>query len=254
VRLSCCVENETISDDTERKTMEESAESHLRIAKLERQVRLLSCLSLVGLIFAVLAAAISLRTTSVSASDAAQILHTRGIVIEDDHGRPRLLFGAPIPRVEGRKRRDDLTNGIVLVEENGADRLVVGDAIEVQVQGNVGKRKDTGRASGFWINDASGNERGGYITTGDDALLTLDYASSDAFHLTASSDTASLTMRAPGDHLRAMLLTDGDRPAKLLFASQGHIDLLRVDSQTAKRLPPIHSDKEFFETVRNATP
>ena len=61
-------------------------------------------------------------------------------------------------------------------------------------------------------------------------------------------------MRAPGDGLRAMLITEGDRPAKLLFASQGQIDLLRVDSQTAKRLPAIHSDKEFFETVRNATP
>jgi hypothetical protein len=234
--------------------MQETAERDLQIARLERQVRLLTFLSLAGLIVAVVVAATTLLPTSVSANDAVQILHARGIVIEDDHGRPRLLLGAPIPRVEGRKRRDDLTNGIVLVEENGADRLVVGDAIEAQVQGNVGKRKDTGRASGFWINDASGNERGGYITTGDDALLTLDYRSSDAFHLTASSDTASLTMRAPGDRLRAMLLTDGDRPAKLLFANQGQIDLLRVDSETTKRLPPIHNDKEFFETVRNATP
>jgi hypothetical protein len=50
-------------------------------------------------------------------------------------------LGAPIPRTEGRKRRDDLTNGIVLLEENGADRLVVGDAIQPQILGSVGKRK-----------------------------------------------------------------------------------------------------------------
>ena len=234
--------------------MQESAASDLRIAKLERQVRLLTFVSLAALTVAALTFVISMRTTSVSANEAAHILHTHGIVIEDDHGYPRLLLGAPIPRVEGRKRRDDLTNGIVLLEETGADRLIMGDAIPPQVAGSVGTRTKTEQTSGFWINDANGNERGGYITTGDDTLLTLDYASSDAFHLTATPDSASLMMRAPGDGLHAMLITEGDRPAKLLFASQGQIDLLRVDSQTAKRLPAIHSDKEFFETVRNATP
>jgi hypothetical protein len=234
--------------------MQESATSDPRIAKLERQVRLLTFVSLAGLTFIVVTFSTSLRTTYVSADDGTSILRTRGIVIEDDHGRPRLLLGAPIPRVEGRKRRDALTNGIVVLEENGTDRVVVGDALEPMVAGGVGKRTGTEHASGFWINDSNGNERGGYITTGDDALLTLDYASSDAFHLTASPDSASLMMRAPGDGLRAMLITEGDRPAKLLFMNKGQIDLLRVDSQTAKRLPSIHSDKEFFETVRNATP
>jgi hypothetical protein len=116
-----------------------------------------------------------MRTTSVSANEAAHILHTYGIVIEDDHGHPRLLLGAPIPRVEGRKCRDDLTNGIVLLEATGTDRLIMGDAIPPQVAGSVGRRTETEQASGFWINDANGNEPGGYITTRDDALLTLDY-------------------------------------------------------------------------------
>jgi len=69
---------------------------------------------------------------------------------------------------------------MVLLEENGADRLVVGDAIQPQILGSVGERSGTEHSSGFSINDSNGNERGGYITTGDDALLTLDYAASDA--------------------------------------------------------------------------
>ncbi len=234
--------------------MQESEAPDPRIAKLERQVRLLTLLSFAGLTLAVFTASTTLRMTTVSASESAKILRTRGIVIEDDHGRPRLLLGAPIPRAEGRKRHEDLTNGIVLLEENGTDRLIVGDAIEPQGAEGLGKRTGTEHASGFWINDSTGNERGGYITTGDDALLTLDYRTGDAFHLTASTDSASLTMRAPGDGLRAMLVTEGDRPAKLLFMNQGQLDLLRVDAQTTKRLPQIHSDKEFFETVRNAMP
>jgi hypothetical protein len=163
-------------------------------------------------------------------------------------------LGAPIPRTEGRKRRDDLTNGIVLLEENGADRLVVGDAIQPQILGSVGKRSGTEPSSGFWSNDSNGYERGGYLTTGDDALLTLDYAASDAFHLTAGIDSGSLRLRAPGGRPRAMLVTEGDRPAKLRFFAQGDANRLRVAAQTTKRLPPAHSDKEFFDAIWNTNP
>jgi hypothetical protein len=163
-------------------------------------------------------------------------------------------LGAPIPRTEGRKRRDDLTNGIVLLEENGADRLVVGDAIQPQILGNVGKRSGTEPSSGFWSNDSNGYERGGYLTTGDDAPLTLDYAASDAFHLTAGIDSGSLRLRAPGGRPRAMLVTEGGRPAKLRFFAQGDANRLRVAAQSTKRLPPAHSDKEFFDAIWNPNP
>ena len=47
---------------------------------------------------------------------------------------------------------------MVLLEENGADRLVVGDAIQPQILGSVGKRSGTEPSSGFSINDSNGNE------------------------------------------------------------------------------------------------
>ena len=234
--------------------MPESVASNLRITTLERRVRLLTLLLLGTLAAITFASVIVMRTISASANGSPKVIRTRGIVIEDDQGRPRLLLGAPIPKVEGRKRHDDLTNGIVLLEGSGTDRLIVGDALAPQTVGAVGSRKGTENASGFWINDSKGNERGGYITTGDDALLTLDYRNGDAFHLTASMDKASITLRAPGDRPRAMLFADGDRPAKLLFFAQDGVDMLRVDEQTTKRLPAAHSDKDFFEILRSANP
>jgi hypothetical protein len=30
--------------------------------------------------------------------------------------------------------------------------------------------------------------------------------------------------------------------------------MLRVDAQTTKRLPPAHSDKEFFDAIWNTNP
>jgi hypothetical protein len=60
-------------------------------------------------------------------------------------------------------------------------------------------------------------------------------------------------LRAPGGR-PAMLVTKGDRPAKLLFFAQGDANMLRVDAQTTKRLPPAHSDKEFFDAIWNTNP
>lgn len=51
-----------------------------------------------------------------------------------------------------------------------------------------------------------------------------------------------------------MLVTEGDRPAKLVFFAQGDANMLRVDAQTTKRLPPAHSDKEFFDAIWNTNP
>jgi hypothetical protein len=51
-----------------------------------------------------------------------------------------------------------------------------------------------------------------------------------------------------------MLVTEGDRPAKRLFFAQGDANLLRMDAQTTKRLPPAHSDKEFFDAILKTNP
>jgi hypothetical protein len=130
--------------------MQYSESSNSRISHVERQPRFLKFAVFGLLLLIVMAIVTILRTSSVRAADGA-IIRTRGIVIEDTKGRPRLLIGAPIPRVEGRRYRDELTNGIVLLEETGTDRLVVGDALQPQIVGKVGVRKGTEGASGFGL-------------------------------------------------------------------------------------------------------
>ncbi|NNE99627.1 MAG: hypothetical protein HKN25_11460 [Pyrinomonadaceae bacterium] len=115
-------------------------------------------------------------------SNADKVLKTRGLIIVDDQGRERILIGAPIPPAANRVRTDlkrvkeewagrfpkperfmksyekynHNANGIVVLDENGFDRVVLGDVPDL----NVGKR--IGTSNGIAINDEKGFERGGF--------------------------------------------------------------------------------------------
>ena len=115
-----------------------------------------------------------------SASPTDGVLRVRGLVIEDDAGRARILIGAPVPEAGNRVRTDTArvreiwgprfpetymgyyrdynhaTNGLVILSEDGFDRLVVGDPVP---DPNIGKR--VGPSTGLVINDAQGFERSG---------------------------------------------------------------------------------------------
>jgi len=96
-----------------------------------------------------------------AASQQRGALHLRGLVIEDDQGRPRVLLGAPAPNVAGRRRREAV-DGIVLLGPNGADRVVISyPGLEPQVMGKVETRSVAIPSAGFLINDSEGNERAG---------------------------------------------------------------------------------------------
>ena len=92
------------------------------------------------------------------ASGDSRVLHVRGIVVEDETGRPRILIGAPTP-AEGRKRPGGLV-GVVLLGEDGVDRMTIGTTPDAQVRGSVSQRTSQGVA--VLLNDPKGNERGGF--------------------------------------------------------------------------------------------
>jgi hypothetical protein len=109
------------------------------------------------------------------------IIRARGLIIEDDQGRERILIGSPIPAAKNRVRTDiarvkqvwgkrfpakymdwyttyqNGMNGILILDANGFDRVAVGDPVP---DPNTGKR--IGPSSGFVINDEEGFERSGY--------------------------------------------------------------------------------------------
>lgn len=104
-----------------------------------------------------------------------QVLRVRGLVVEDAAGRPRILLGAPVPAVAGRRRRDAgaATVAMVVLGPSGADRLVVGYGPDPMAGGQPLPRQAEG--VGVFLHDTAGDERGGYdfIATGK-AVMTLD--------------------------------------------------------------------------------
>ncbi len=117
--------------------------------------------------------------------NSAKIIKTKGIIVVDEQGRERVLIGAPIPQTENRV----LTNktkalaawknkipenhpywnnfydlhtagvGMIVLDENGYDRVAVGDHLP---DANTGKR--IGSATGITIHNEKGFERAGFGT------------------------------------------------------------------------------------------
>lgn len=110
------------------------------------------------------------------------MLRAKGLVIVDENGKERILIGAPIPPARNRVRTDTArvrklwaqawgkpeeymnwyknyrhsANGIVILDENGYDRLALGQDVP---DPNIGRR--IGLHTGMVFNDESGYERGG---------------------------------------------------------------------------------------------
>lgn len=146
-----------------------------RVSLLERSLVLVvgACVGLIIMFF-------TLGTTAEVKPD---VLRARGLIIVDDQGRERILIGAPIPPAANRVRtnlarvkeiwakrypdpnvymkyyqgyRHD-TNGLLVLDENGFDRIAIGDPVP---DPNIGKR--IGPSTGVTINDDKGDERSGY--------------------------------------------------------------------------------------------
>ncbi len=111
-----------------------------------------------------------------------KIIKTRGIIIVDEQGRERILLGAPIPAAKNRVRTDlakvekiwgpqmggqrymnyyknynHNVNGMLVLNENGIDRLAIGDHLP---DPNIGKKIGENNTGLIW-NDDDGFERGG---------------------------------------------------------------------------------------------
>jgi len=155
-----------------------------RIEELERFVRTAKALFLLSLVVFVSLLVVEKYVFASPSND--KILRVRGIVIEDSNGIPRLLLGAPISS-EGRKRRDAVT-GLVLLGEDGSDRLTIGTADYDQINGTLQHR--VAKGIGVLLNDANGNERGGFgFLDNGRVTLGLDRAhGEEAAFLTVNDD------------------------------------------------------------------
>jgi hypothetical protein len=165
-----------------------------RMGSLEKTTRRLRYLCWVQTLVIL---ALGISTTlirRVEAQSSPQVLRTHGIVIEDNQGRARLILGAPLPEVHGRKRQGSLTHSIVFLDEEGNDRLTLGEGPNPQAQGKILHRIAT--FFGVLIHDNHGNERGGYgwLSNGR-AVVTLDRPGLDAWAAVVDDKTGFAGMR-----------------------------------------------------------
>jgi hypothetical protein len=105
------------------------------------------------------------------------------------------VLGAPFPVLPDRKRQDAPTAAMIFLDENGHDRLTLGESPNPQVNGKIGAR--TALAFGLLIHDQTGAERGGFawLASGR-AVIALDRPSQDGWTATVDDETGFAGMVA----------------------------------------------------------
>lgn len=225
-----------------------------RIEELERRLRRSRRLGVAAIALAGVAGLLGAADRLNAQDGPADILHLRGLVIEDAEGRPRIVMGAPAPRLAGRKRKDDLV-GIAYLGENGADRLTFGEEPNPMTPDGIKKRRVGG--AGILIHDRDGIERGGYAVLDDDsAVITLDWPKRgeawSALSNASFTGTAVWYSSPYGTYREAITfgtMADGDAAFVKWSDASGH-QRLRVESKGGA-LPTLSIYNGKGELVRS---
>ncbi|SFS85958.1 hypothetical protein SAMN04487906_1932 [Zhouia amylolytica] len=127
-----------------------------------------------------------------------EIIHSKGIVIHDNEGNPRMAIGFPVTN-EVRVRKDTL-NGMVFLDDKGMDRIHLGPHGKLFLGGNYYNRTNNEGWSLFF-NDPKGEERSGYgFSDSDNSIgLGMDYGGAhggEAIYLYAAPQIAFMTINA----------------------------------------------------------
>src|SRR5690242_17450051 len=172
--------------------MSDSIEQRLHV--LERRSRSLRLICITQILLLGVFFLRATRSQPVRAQSSPDVLHARALILEDRAGRPRILIGSPFPRVTQRVRQDETTSAIVFLDEQGHDRLTLGEETQPQIGGKTGFHRI---ASGYGviIHDKSGDERGtyGWLSNGR-ALITLDRPGAEAWVAVVNDQTGDTRM------------------------------------------------------------
>jgi len=204
-------------------------DTETRIRKLERDLRVLKTYSL-ALTATLIGLAFALANWRPLQADGPgdRVLRARGLIIEDEAGKERILLGAPVPAARNRVRTDlarvkelwaknfpekylewykdyrHATNGLLILDENGFDRVALGDPVP---DPNIGKR--IGPSTGVVINDERGFERSGY------GLLKVKGRYRVALGMDSAKGREGLTLALFDEGRVGVTVSDGQRVAYL---------------------------------------
>ncbi len=175
------------------------------------------------------------------------ILRARGLLLTDASGKARVLLGAPFPQAKDRVRQDAGTASLVFLDEQGHDRLTIGENPPAQINGVVPprfQRLGVGAVSyGMLLHDPLGNERGGmgFNSTGR-ASIALDRPNGDAWGAfvddkTGFAGTLSVYDRNIGDGASGIL--SGTQGKRAFLTIKGIDDMPRAELAVGPNQKPV---------------
>lgn len=211
--------------------------SQKSLTRIQRQLRVTQVMCLICLLGLMVESWAVTRPNPALAQEQDKVLRVRGITIEDAKGRPRILLGAPVAKVEGRRDQEDVY-GLIVLGENGTDRVIVSYPLP-------GPHREGEAAGGVLLNDARGGERGGYVAADNgEIVLTLDGTKDEAIKL-GVDPAKPMSWIAVNDfediRPRVLMALRGRRPARLMVLNptgpaEQEVWLLRPNQSTGVRL------------------
>ncbi len=216
-------------------TNRDCGEIEARVRRMEARQFLLTAIC-AALIMALVLSIANRQQTTAKAAESQQVLRLKGLVIEDEQGRARILLGSPFPAVTDRKRQDATTSAMVFLDEQGHDRFALGEKMAPQIEGAVpANYRSPGKGYGLTLFDPSGNERGemGFLSSGNNgnrAVVVLDRPQGDAIGAIVDDSTGYAG-------LAALYPDSGNVPARtgILLGTQGNKAFLSM--QDAENRP-----------------
>jgi hypothetical protein len=213
----------------------ERGDFEARVRRIEARQFLLTAIC-AALIMALVLSIFNRRQTTAKAAESPGVLRLKGLVIEDEQGRARVLLGAPFPAVADRNRQDATTSAMVFLDEQGHDRFAVGEKLAPQIAGAVpANYRSPGTGYGVTLFDPTGNERGemGFLCNGKSggrAVVALDRPQGDAIGAIVDDSSGYAG-------LAALYPNAGNAPGKtgILLGTQGNKAFLSM--QDAENRP-----------------
>lgn len=201
----------------------------------------------------------------INSDNDSEIIHAKGLVIENENGQAMISLGYPVPQTTGRIRSDTL-NGMLFLDDKGADRIHLGPHGKLYLGGNYyGRSNDEGWS--LFFNDPKGEERSGYGYSDSDNSVGfgMDYGGEhggEAIYMYAAPNIAFITLNADlqenqairdrivlwhetDKDLSIVKVSDSSKDGRLIFRAEKGADpgILLTDSLMIQRKLPISTLK-----------
>ncbi len=176
-------------------------------------------------------------------------LRTRSIIVEDENGNDRVVISPTISSTKTRQRTDTIS-GVLILDEKGIDRTVLGATPTFQRAQKIVTRQNNGYPYGVVFNNEKGDERGGfgYYSDRQVASLGLDSSVGEGIALFVAEDSLF------GQKLGLIMNERGQR-VYLGSNKTGEV-VFNLDSPRVSRLETIVDLKgkttiKYFDLVKN---